>query len=140
MVLSFRYKYAFYSKLVHGWKGKSSSVQVQVVPQTKKRGQQQAITEGTIPFPRPNANTYYSSIHRSHSSISLTNKTIVKFNGPIFPAATYTAQYVAFYQRLGGASSADRVILIMNFGAPYSSGGNVFAVGDNTIEISALTS
>jgi len=68
------------------------------------------------------------------------NKTIVKFNGPIFPAATYTAQYVAFYQRLGGASSADRVILIMNFGAPYSSGGNVFAVGDNTIEISALAS
>ena len=68
------------------------------------------------------------------------NKTIIKFNGPIFPAATYTAQYVAFYQRLGGASSADRVILIMNFGAPYSSGGNVFAVGDNTIEISALTS
>ncbi len=62
-----------------------------------------------------------------------TNKTIVKFNGPIFPAATFTAQYVAFYQRLGGASSADRVILIMNFGAPYSSGGNVFPVVDNTI-------
>lgn len=69
-----------------------------------------------------------------------TNKTIVKFNGPIFPAATFTAQYVAFYQRLGGASNADRVILIMNFGAPYSSGGNVFPVGDNTIEIIALAS
>ncbi len=69
-----------------------------------------------------------------------TNKTIVKFNGPIFPAATFTAQYVAFYQRLGGASSADRVILIMNFGAPYSSGGNVFPVGDNTIEIIGLAS
>lgn len=66
------------------------------------------------------------------------NKTIVKFNGPIFPAATFTAQYVAFYERLGGASSADRVILIMNFGPPYSSGGNVFPVGDNTIEIIAL--
>ena len=68
------------------------------------------------------------------------NKTIVKFNGPIFPAATFTAQYVAFYERLGGASSADRVILIMNFGAPYSSGGNVFPVGDNTIEIIGLAS
>lgn len=67
-----------------------------------------------------------------------TNKTIVKFNGPIFPAATFTAQYVAFYERLGGAASADRVILIMNFGALYSSGGNVFPVGDNTIEIIAL--
>jgi hypothetical protein len=66
------------------------------------------------------------------------NKTIVKFNGPIFPAATFTAQYVAFYERLGGGAGADRVILIMNFGAPYSSGGNVFPVGDNTIEIIAL--
>jgi hypothetical protein len=64
-----------------------------------------------------------------------TNKTTVTFNGPIFPAATYSAQYVAFYERLGGAASADRVILIMNFGDLYPSGGNVFAVGNNTITI-----
>ena len=64
-----------------------------------------------------------------------TNRTTVTFNGPIFPAATYSAQYVAFYERLGGAASADRVILIMNFGAAYSSGGNVFPVGNNTITI-----
>lgn len=63
------------------------------------------------------------------------NTTIVTFNGPIFPAATYSARYVAFYERLGGAASADRVILIMDFGTAYSSGGNVFPVGDNTIKI-----
>lgn len=65
------------------------------------------------------------------------NKIIVKFNGPIFPACTISGQYVAFYVRAGGPASEDQVILVMNWGAPYSSGGNALPVGDNTIEIVA---
>jgi hypothetical protein len=63
------------------------------------------------------------------------DKTIVEFDGPIFTGTTITGQYVAFYERLGGAASADRVILINNWGAPYSSGGAAFPIGINTIEI-----
>ncbi len=65
------------------------------------------------------------------------NTTTITFNGPIFPAGTYSPQYVAFYERLGGAASADRVILIHNLGAPYPSGGAVFPIGNNTITIVA---
>jgi hypothetical protein len=63
------------------------------------------------------------------------DKTIVEFDGPIFTGTTITGQFVAFYERLGGAASADRVITIMNWGAPYSSGGAAFPIGINTIEI-----
>jgi hypothetical protein len=67
--------------------------------------------------------------------VDAANKTIVEFDGPIFTGTTITGQYVAFYVRLGGAASADRVITIMNWGAPYSSGGAAFPMGINTIEI-----
>lgn len=63
------------------------------------------------------------------------NMTVVLFNGPTFIAPTITGQYVAFYERLGGAASADRVIVIMNWGAPYSSNGAAFPMGINAIEI-----
>ena len=63
------------------------------------------------------------------------DKTIVEFDGPIFTGTTITGQYVAFYERLGGAASADRVITINNWGRPYSSGGAAFPMGINTIEI-----
>jgi len=67
--------------------------------------------------------------------VDAANKTIVEFDGPVFTGTTITGQYVAFYVRLGGAASADRVITIMNWGAPYSSGGAAFPMGINMIEI-----
>ncbi len=58
-----------------------------------------------------------------------------EFDGPIFTGTTITGQYVAFYERLGGAASADRVIVVTNWGLPYSSNGAAFSMGINMIEI-----
>lgn len=44
-------------------------------------------------------------------------------------------RHVAYYQRLGGAATADRLLMIVNFGVNYPTNGAVYPINSNTIEI-----
>lgn len=66
------------------------------------------------------------------------DKTIVRAEQINHPACTVSPQYVAYYQRLGGAAAADRVVMIANWGVAVPSNGAVFPINPNTIEISGV--
>ena len=66
------------------------------------------------------------------------NVTIVKAEQIIHPACTVSPKYVAYYQRLGGAASADRLLMIANFGTTYPSGGAVYPINANEIIIGGV--
>ena len=64
--------------------------------------------------------------------------TIIRAEQINHPACTVSPQYVAYYQRLGGAATADRVLMIANWGVVVPSNGAVFPINPNTIEISGV--
>ena len=66
------------------------------------------------------------------------NVTIVKAEQIIHPACTVSPKYVAYYQRLGGAASADRLLMIANFGTTFPSGGAVYPINANEIIIAGV--
>lgn len=64
-----------------------------------------------------------------------TNKRVVTLGGTTFSASTITARYAAYYKRRGGASSADEIIGLNDFGTDLSSSGGNFVVNASTFEI-----
>jgi hypothetical protein len=55
----------------------------------------------------------------------------------IHPAWTSTIhpRHVAYYQKLGGAASADRLVMVANYGANYPATGGVYPINANEIQI-----
>jgi hypothetical protein len=47
---------------------------------------------------------------------------------------------VAYYQKLGGAASADRVVMIVDLGTVYPATGVVYPINPNEIIISGVYS
>ena len=66
------------------------------------------------------------------------DKTIVQASQIIHPACTISPRYVAYYQRLGGNASADRVLMIVDWGIVYPSNGAVYPINANQIEITGV--
>ena len=65
---------------------------------------------------------------------------IVRAEQIIHPAFTASPRYVAYYQKLGGAASADRVVMIVDWGAVYPATGSVYVINPNRIGISGVYS
>lgn len=65
---------------------------------------------------------------------------IVRAEQIIHPAFTASPRYVAYYQKLGGAASADRVVMIVDWGAVYPATGSVYPINPNEIIISGVYS
>jgi hypothetical protein len=65
---------------------------------------------------------------------------IVRADQIIHPAFTASPRYVAYYQKLGGAASADRVVMIVDLGAVYPATGSVYPINPNEIIISGVYS
>jgi hypothetical protein len=65
---------------------------------------------------------------------------IVRAEQIIHPAFTASPRYVAYYQKLGGAASADRVVMIVDWGAVYPATGSVYVINPNRIDISGVYS
>jgi hypothetical protein len=65
---------------------------------------------------------------------------IVRAEQIIHPAFTASPRYVAYYQKLGGAASADRVVMIIDWGRVYPATGSVYPINPNEIIISGVYS
>jgi hypothetical protein len=65
---------------------------------------------------------------------------IVRAEQIIHPAFTASPRYVAYYQKLGGAASADRVVMIVDWGIVYPATGSVYPINPNEIIISGVYS
>ncbi len=65
---------------------------------------------------------------------------IVRAEQIIHPAFTASPRYVAYYQKLGGAASADRVVMIVDLGTVYPATGVVYPINPNEIIISGVYS
>jgi hypothetical protein len=65
---------------------------------------------------------------------------IVRAEQIIHPAFTAPPRYVAYYQKLGGAASADRVVMIVDLGTVYPATGVVYPINPNEIIISGVYS
>jgi hypothetical protein len=64
-----------------------------------------------------------------------TNKWTVTLGSKVFTAATITARYAAYYKRRGGASTADELIGLNDFGSNVTSTAGDFTVNASTFEI-----
>lgn len=60
-----------------------------------------------------------------------TDSILTQFEGVILPACTISGRYVAYYRRLGGAASADPLLMIADWGSSYASTASVFPIGSN---------
>ena len=67
-----------------------------------------------------------------------TDSILTQFEGVILPACTISGRYVAYYKRLGGAASADPLLMICDWGAAYASTAAVFPIGANAYSRSAV--
>ena len=65
---------------------------------------------------------------------------IVRAEQIIHPAFTASPRYVAYYQKLGGAASADRVVMIVDWGAVYPATGSVYPINPNEIIVGGVYS
>jgi hypothetical protein len=65
---------------------------------------------------------------------------IVRAEQIIHPAFTASPRYVAYYQKLGGAASADRVVMIVDWGAVYPATGSVYPINSNEMIIGGVYS
>lgn len=65
---------------------------------------------------------------------------IVRAEQIIHPAFTASPRYVAYYQKLGGAASADRVVMIVDLGIVYPATGVVYPINSNEIIIGGVYS
>jgi len=67
-----------------------------------------------------------------------TDSTLTQFEGVILPACSVSGRYVAYYRRLGGASSADPLLMVVDWGGTYASTAAVFPIGSNAYTRSAV--
>lgn len=67
-----------------------------------------------------------------------TDSTLTQFEGIILPSCTISGRYVAYYKRLGGAASADPLLMVVDWGATYASTAAVFPIGANAYARSAV--
>jgi hypothetical protein len=65
---------------------------------------------------------------------------IVRAEQIIHPAFTASPRYVAYYQKLGGAASADRVVMIVDLGIVYPATGSVYPINSNEMIIGGVYS
>ena len=65
---------------------------------------------------------------------------IVKAEQIIHPALTASPRYVAYYQKLGGAASADRVVMIVDWTVVIPATGAVYPINANEIKIDGVYS
>jgi hypothetical protein len=66
------------------------------------------------------------------------NKTIIRAEQIILTGVTASPRYVAYYQRLGGAATADRVLMIVDWGIVYPANGAAYPINANDIEIGGV--
>jgi hypothetical protein len=60
------------------------------------------------------------------------DRTSVSFSEPSWATATFTARYGVVYRSRGGASSADELVALLDFGADKTSSGGTFATDETT--------
>jgi hypothetical protein len=65
---------------------------------------------------------------------------IVRAEQIILTGCTVSPRYVAIYQKLGGAATADRVVMIVDWGAVYPATGAAYPINPNEIIISGVYS
>ena len=66
------------------------------------------------------------------------DKTIVQANQIILTGVTVSPRYVVYYQRLGGAASADRILMIVDWGIVHPANGAAYPINANQIEIAGV--
>jgi len=66
------------------------------------------------------------------------DKTIVQANQIILTGATVSPRYVVYYQSLGGAASADRVLMIVDWGIVYLANGAAYPINANSFDITGV--
>jgi hypothetical protein len=66
------------------------------------------------------------------------DKTIVQANQIILTGATVSPRYVVYYQSLGGAASADRVLMIVDWGIVYPANGAAYPINANDFHITGV--
>ena len=64
-----------------------------------------------------------------------TDKTIIRAEQIILTGVTASPRYVVYYQRLGGAATADRVLMIVDWGVVYPANGAAYPINANELEI-----
>jgi hypothetical protein len=65
---------------------------------------------------------------------------IVRAEQIILTGCTVSPRYVAIYQKLGGAATADRVVMIVDWGAVYPATGAAYPINPNEIIIGGVYS
>ncbi len=60
------------------------------------------------------------------------DRTIISVGAGTWPTATITARYGAVYRARGGASSADELVAVLDFGGNITSTGGTFATSETT--------
>ena len=64
--------------------------------------------------------------------------TIVQANQIILTGVTVSPRYVGYYQRLGGAATADRVLMIVDWGIVYPANGAAYPINANSFDITGV--
>jgi hypothetical protein len=67
-----------------------------------------------------------------------TDSCLTQFEGVILPSCTISARFVAYYKRLGGAASADPLLMVVDWGGTYASSAAVFPIGSNAYSRAAV--
>ena len=67
-----------------------------------------------------------------------TDSILAQFEGVILPSCTISGRYVAYYRRLGGAASADPLLMVVDWGGAYASTAAVFPIGANAYSRAAV--
>lgn len=59
----------------------------------------------------------------------------ITLGGTTWPASTITARYAVYYKSRGGASSADELIAVIDFGSDVSTTSGTLTLTDSTLRI-----
>ncbi len=63
------------------------------------------------------------------------SRVTVQLGALSWPSSTITARSCVYYKSRGGASSADELVAVVDFGSDVASSGSTFAVSASTIQI-----
>ena len=66
------------------------------------------------------------------------DKTIVQANQIILTGVTASPRHVVYYQRLGGPATADRVLMIVDWGIVYPANGAAYPINANLFDIAGV--
>lgn len=66
---------------------------------------------------------------------TVNHRTVITFPSVTWPTSTITARKAVYYKSRGGASSADELVAVDDFGADVSSSGGTFTLTATTITI-----